>query len=58
MKSSSLSYVSILALDLSLLLTAFPKLEILSLVNPDIAMSDACTGYYGSELSLVEGSLC
>jgi hypothetical protein len=53
-----LSYVGISALDLSLLLTAFPKLEILSLVNPDIAMSDACTGYYGSERSLVEGSLC
>jgi hypothetical protein len=47
-----------ISLHLSLLLTAFPKLEILSLVNPDIAMSDACTGYDGSELSLVEGSQC
>jgi|UniRef100_A0A2N9H837 hypothetical protein len=41
LKSLSLSYVSISALDLSLMLTACPKLEILALVNPDIAMSDA-----------------
>jgi hypothetical protein len=41
LKSLSLSYVSISALDLNLLLTACPKLEILALVNPDIAMSDA-----------------
>ncbi|KAF8403283.1 hypothetical protein HHK36_011385 [Tetracentron sinense] len=41
LKSLSLSYVSISALDLSLLLTACPKIEVLSLVNPEIAMSDA-----------------
>jgi hypothetical protein len=41
LKSLSLSYVSISALDLSLLLTACPKLEILALVKPEIAMSDA-----------------
>lgn len=41
LKSLSLRNVSISALDLSLLLTACPKLEILALVNPDIAMSDA-----------------
>uniref|UniRef100_A0A7C8Z2Y8 F-box domain-containing protein n=1 Tax=Opuntia streptacantha TaxID=393608 RepID=A0A7C8Z2Y8_OPUST len=39
--SLSLSYVSISALDLNLLLTACPKIESLSLVNPEIAMSDA-----------------
>ncbi|KAJ8768250.1 hypothetical protein K2173_021190 [Erythroxylum novogranatense] len=41
LKSLSLSFVSISALDLSLLLTACPKIETLELVNPDIAMSDA-----------------
>ncbi|KAL6133638.1 hypothetical protein ACLB2K_065872 [Fragaria x ananassa] len=41
LKSLSLSYVCISALDLSLLLTACPKLTSLSLINPDIAMSDA-----------------
>ncbi|WRX34691.1 F-box domain - like 10 [Theobroma cacao] len=41
LKSLSLSHVSISALDLSLLLTACPKLESLELVNPEIAMSDA-----------------
>ncbi|XP_043700351.1 F-box/LRR-repeat protein At1g67190-like [Telopea speciosissima] len=41
LKSLSLSYVSISALDLSLLLTACPKIEFLSLVNPEIAMSDS-----------------
>ncbi|CAN6717017.1 unnamed protein product [Malus baccata var. baccata] len=41
LKSLSLSYVSISALDLSLLLTACPKLQNLALINPDIAMSDA-----------------
>ncbi|KAJ7971544.1 F-box/LRR-repeat protein [Quillaja saponaria] len=41
LKSLSLSYVSISALDLSLLLTACPKLDTLSLINPEIAMSDS-----------------
>ncbi|XVF05178.1 hypothetical protein REPUB_Repub05bG0149300 [Reevesia pubescens] len=41
LKSLSLSHVSISALDLSLLLTACPKLESLELINPEIAMSDA-----------------
>ncbi|XP_031100157.1 F-box/LRR-repeat protein At1g67190-like [Ipomoea triloba] len=41
LKSLSLSYVSISALDLNLLLTACPKIEMLALVNPEIAMSDA-----------------
>ncbi|XP_050214475.1 F-box/LRR-repeat protein At1g67190-like [Mercurialis annua] len=39
--SLSLSYISISALDLSLLLTACPKIEFLELINPEIAMSDA-----------------
>ncbi|CAN6586888.1 unnamed protein product [Malus baccata var. baccata] len=43
LKSLSLSYVSISAWDLSLLLTACPKLQNLALINPDIAMSDAQT---------------
>lgn len=37
--SLCLSYVSISALDLNLLLTACPKIETLSLINPEIAMS-------------------
>ncbi|XXG62862.1 hypothetical protein AAC387_Pa05g1160 [Persea americana] len=41
LKSLYLSNVSISALDLSLLLTACPKLETLALINPDIAMSDS-----------------
>ncbi|XP_021892653.1 F-box/LRR-repeat protein At1g67190 [Carica papaya] len=41
LKSLSLSYISISALDLNLLLTACPKIETLELVNPEIAMSDA-----------------
>ncbi|ONI01242.1 hypothetical protein PRUPE_6G129400 [Prunus persica] len=41
LKSLSLRYVSISALDLSLLLSACPKIETLELVNPEIAMSDA-----------------
>lgn len=36
----SLSYVSISALDLSLLLTACPKIEFLTLVSLDVVMSD------------------
>ncbi|KAK8562484.1 hypothetical protein V6N13_018926 [Hibiscus sabdariffa] len=41
LKSLSLNHVSISALDLSLLLSACPKLESLELVSPEIAMSDA-----------------
>lgn len=41
LKSLSLRYASISALDLSLLLTACQKIETLELVNPEIAMSDA-----------------
>ncbi|KAK6936214.1 F-box domain [Dillenia turbinata] len=41
LKYLSLSHVSISALDLSLLLTACPKIEELELLNPEIAMSDA-----------------
>lgn len=41
LKSLSLSYVSISALDLNLMLTACPRIEIFSLVNPEIVMSDA-----------------
>lgn len=41
LKSLSLSYISISALDLNLLLTACPRIEIFSLVNPEIVMSDA-----------------
>lgn len=41
LKSLSLSHVSISALDLSLLLSACPKLENLDLICPEIAMSDA-----------------
>ncbi|OIW05869.1 hypothetical protein TanjilG_23655 [Lupinus angustifolius] len=41
LKYLSLSYVSISALDLHLLVSACPKIEALELVNPEIAMSDA-----------------
>lgn len=40
LRTLSLSYVSISALDLSLLLTACPKIETLNLVSLDIVMSD------------------
>lgn len=40
LRSLSLSYVSISALDLSLLLTICPKLESLTLISLDIVMSD------------------
>ncbi|KAF8395389.1 hypothetical protein HHK36_019335 [Tetracentron sinense] len=43
LKSLSMSHFSISALDLRLLLTAFPKIEVLALVNPEISMSDAQT---------------
>ncbi|XP_047307909.1 F-box/LRR-repeat protein At1g67190 [Impatiens glandulifera] len=52
LKSLSLSFVSISALDLSLLLTACPKVEVLSLINLEIAMSDAQTTMEISSLSL------
>lgn len=52
LKSLSLSFVSISALDLSLLLTACPKLEFLALINPEIAMSDAQTTLELSSASL------
>ncbi|KAK4759578.1 hypothetical protein SAY87_022709 [Trapa incisa] len=41
LRSLSLSYVSISSLDLSLLLTVCPKIESLSLINPDVAMSES-----------------
>ncbi|PHT36723.1 F-box/LRR-repeat protein [Capsicum baccatum] len=40
LKSLSLSYVSVSALDLSIFLTACPKVEVLSLISLDIVMSD------------------
>lgn len=40
LRSLSLNYVSISALDLSLLLSACPKVEVLTLVSLDIVMSD------------------
>ncbi|CAO2824047.1 unnamed protein product [Amaranthus hypochondriacus] len=52
LRSLSLSYVSISALDLSLLLVVCPKLEVLRLVNNDISISDA-----HSSLELVSSSL-
>ncbi|KAK7396682.1 hypothetical protein VNO78_17839 [Psophocarpus tetragonolobus] len=41
LKSLSLSFVTISALDFSLLLSACPKLETLAMVSPEIAMSDS-----------------
>ena len=52
LKSLSSSYISISALDLSLLLTACPKVGVLSLLNLDIAMSDAQTTMKLSSASL------
>lgn len=52
LKSLSLRYVSISALDLNLLLTACQKIEVLALVNLDIAMSDAQTTMELSSASL------
>uniref|UniRef100_A0A7N1A0C3 F-box domain-containing protein n=1 Tax=Kalanchoe fedtschenkoi TaxID=63787 RepID=A0A7N1A0C3_KALFE len=40
LKSLSLCYVSVSALDLNLLLSACPKIELLELINPEIAVSD------------------
>ncbi|KAL2899718.1 hypothetical protein RDABS01_024800 [Bienertia sinuspersici] len=52
LRSLSLSYVSISALDLSLLLNVCPNLEVLKLINPDIAISDAHTTVELSSTSL------
>ncbi|KAK4856663.1 hypothetical protein QYF36_019853 [Acer negundo] len=52
LKSLSLSYVSISALDLNILLTACQKIEILELINPEIAMSDAQVTVELSSLTL------
>uniref|UniRef100_A0A5B7AR14 F-box domain-containing protein n=1 Tax=Davidia involucrata TaxID=16924 RepID=A0A5B7AR14_DAVIN len=52
LKYLSLSYVSISAMDLSLLLTVCPKIEFLALINLDIAMSDAQTTMELSSLPL------
>ncbi|OIV90399.1 hypothetical protein TanjilG_10699 [Lupinus angustifolius] len=41
LKSLSLSFVSISALDLSLLLSVCPRLEALSMISPEIAVSDS-----------------
>ncbi|MCI34314.1 F-box/LRR-repeat protein, partial [Trifolium medium] len=41
LKSLSLSYVSISTLDLNLFVSACPRIEVLELVNPEIAMSNA-----------------
>ncbi|MED6224707.1 hypothetical protein PIB30_086608 [Stylosanthes scabra] len=41
LKSLSLSYITISALDLNLLVSACPSIHSLQLVNPEIAMSDA-----------------
>ncbi|KAI4348970.1 hypothetical protein L6164_009629 [Bauhinia variegata] len=41
LKSLSLSHVSISELDLSLLLSVCPKLKTLSIISPEIAMSDS-----------------
>ncbi|KAK7378789.1 hypothetical protein VNO80_04237 [Phaseolus coccineus] len=41
LRSLSLSFVSISALDLSLLLSSCPKLETLAMVSPEIAISDS-----------------
>ncbi|CAK9188144.1 unnamed protein product [Ilex paraguariensis] len=52
LRSLYLSYVSVSALDLSLLLTACPKIEVLNLMSLDIAMSDTQTTMLLSSLSL------
>ncbi|XP_020212309.1 F-box/LRR-repeat protein At1g67190 [Cajanus cajan] len=52
LKLLSLSFVSISALDLSLLLSACPKLETLAVVSPEIAMSDSQASVDLSSVSL------
>lgn len=57
LKSLSLSFVSISALDLSLLLSVCPRLETLALVSPEIAMSDSQASMELSSSSLKEFSV-
>lgn len=52
LKSLSLSYVSISALDLILLINACPKLENLTIVSPEIAMSESQTSMELSNSSI------
>ncbi|KMT06798.1 hypothetical protein BVRB_7g159560 [Beta vulgaris subsp. vulgaris] len=52
LRSLSLSFISISAWDLSSLLNVCPKLEVLKLINPDIAISDAHTTLELSSASL------
>ncbi|KAL6337010.1 hypothetical protein AAG906_036324 [Vitis piasezkii] len=52
LKSLSLRYVSISALDLNLLLTACPKIEVLALIDLDIVLSDATATMELASLSL------
>lgn len=54
LKSLCLSYVSISALDLSLLLSACPKLEILAMISLEIAMSDSQASVELSSSSLTD----
>ncbi|CAI9097745.1 OLC1v1034226C1 [Oldenlandia corymbosa var. corymbosa] len=54
LRNLSLSYVSISALDLSLLLTACPKIEVLTLVSLDVVMSDPLATMELSSNSLKE----
>ncbi|KAK2454762.1 hypothetical protein P8452_02124 [Trifolium repens] len=57
MKSLSLSFVSISELDLCLLLAACPRLETLSMVSPEIALSDSQSSMEISSSSLKEFSV-
>ncbi|KAJ1419543.1 Leucine-rich repeat domain superfamily [Sesbania bispinosa] len=57
LKSLSLSFVSISALDLSLLLSACPRLETLSMVSPEIAVSDSQASMELSSSSLKDFSV-
>lgn len=52
LKSLSLNYISISALDLNLLLAACPKLEKLALISPEFVMSEAQTTVELSSSSL------
>ncbi|KAI5419029.1 F-box/LRR-repeat protein At1g67190 [Lathyrus oleraceus] len=57
LKALSLSFVSISELDLCLLLNACPRLELLSMVSPEIAMSDSQSSIELSSSSLKEFSV-